>query len=54
MVIHVHKTSNYDDGELLKKEKTKSTSDKFIISKIKIITIIYIKLFINITNLIFY
>ena len=28
MVIHVHKTSNYGDGELLKKEKTKSTSGK--------------------------
>ena len=28
MDIHVHKTSNYDDGELLKKEKTKSTSGK--------------------------
>ena len=28
MVIHVHKTSKYDDGELLKKAKTKSTSGK--------------------------
>ncbi len=28
MVIHVHKTSKYGDGELLKEAKTKSTFGK--------------------------